>query len=86
MADPFEDEPAAGTGREKRRVKVYDLRNNDWFDRGTGFCAGRLVAVENGTEEGLLYVESEDHPSNYLLQTTIRREDGYQKQQGKEGQ
>ncbi|XXG94446.1 hypothetical protein Hte_000703 [Hypoxylon texense] len=23
---------------DKKRVKVYELRNNDWFDRGTGFC------------------------------------------------
>jgi protein phosphatase 4 regulatory subunit 3 len=30
---------------EKKRVKVYELRNNDWFDRGTGFCMGQLVSV-----------------------------------------
>ena len=23
---------------DRKRVKVYELRNNDWFDRGTGFC------------------------------------------------
>lgn len=28
-----------------RRVKVYELRNNDWFDRGTGYCTGQLVNV-----------------------------------------
>lgn len=28
-----------------RRVKVYELRNNDWFDRGTGYCTGQLVDV-----------------------------------------
>lgn len=28
-----------------RRVKVYELRNNDWFDRGTGYCTGHLVNV-----------------------------------------
>ena len=22
----------------RKRVKVYELRNNDWFDRGTGFA------------------------------------------------
>ena len=30
---------------DKRRVKVYELRNNDWFDRGTGFCSGQVVNV-----------------------------------------
>jgi protein phosphatase-4 regulatory subunit 3 len=29
---------------ERKRVKVYELKNNDWFDRGTGFCKG-VVAV-----------------------------------------
>jgi len=23
---------------DRKRVKVYELRNNDWFDRGTGFA------------------------------------------------
>lgn len=27
---------------ERRRVKVYELRNNDWFDRGTGFCSASV--------------------------------------------
>ena len=30
---------------DKKRVKVYELRNNDWFDRGTGFCTGRVINV-----------------------------------------
>jgi hypothetical protein len=30
---------------EKKRVKVYELRNNDWFDRGTGFCAAEFIFV-----------------------------------------
>jgi hypothetical protein len=30
---------------DKKRVKVYELRNNDWFDRGTGFCTGTFVFV-----------------------------------------
>jgi hypothetical protein len=30
---------------DKKRVKVYELRNNDWFDRGTGFCAASFFAV-----------------------------------------
>ena len=29
-------QPADG----RKRVKVYELKSNDWFDRGTGFCTG----------------------------------------------
>ena len=31
--------------KDKRRVKVYELRNNDWFDRGTGFCTAAFTPV-----------------------------------------
>lgn len=30
---------------DRKRVKVYELRNNDWFDRGTGFCSASFVFV-----------------------------------------
>jgi hypothetical protein len=30
---------------DRKRVKVYELKNNDWFDRGTGFCRGLVVSV-----------------------------------------
>jgi hypothetical protein len=30
---------------DKKRVKVYELRDNDWFDRGTGFCTGQIINV-----------------------------------------
>jgi hypothetical protein len=30
---------------DRKRVKVYELRDNDWFDRGTGFCTGQIVDV-----------------------------------------
>lgn len=30
---------------DRKRVKVYELKNNDWFDRGTGFCRGLVVTV-----------------------------------------
>lgn len=30
---------------DKKRVKVYELRNNDWFDRGTGFCTATYFFV-----------------------------------------
>lgn len=32
---------------DRKRVKVYELRNNDWFDRGTGFCTAAYVLVRN---------------------------------------
>ena len=35
------------TTSDKKRVKVYELKNNDWFDRGTGFCTGRVIGVRN---------------------------------------
>ena len=37
---------------ERRRVKVYELRNSDWFDRGTGFCMGQLVDVSQKRPDG----------------------------------
>lgn len=30
---------------ERKRVKVYELRENDWFDRGTGFCEVQIIQV-----------------------------------------
>lgn len=30
---------------DRKRVKVYELRDNDWFDRGTGFCTGQILNV-----------------------------------------
>ncbi|KAK9859560.1 hypothetical protein MYU51_013655 [Penicillium brevicompactum] len=60
----------------RRRVKVYELRDNDWFDRGTGFCTGQILG-----EEPRIFVESEDQPNRVLLETKITKDDGYQKQQ-----
>ncbi|MCJ1307977.1 Platinum sensitivity protein [Agyrium rufum] len=61
---------------EKKRVKVYELKEGDWFDRGTGFCSGQL----NGNER-MLVVEAEEDPSRRLLNATVSRGSGYQKQQ-----
>ena len=36
---------AAPPTNDRKRVKVYELRNNDWFDRGTGFCTGQMINV-----------------------------------------
>jgi hypothetical protein len=30
---------------DRKRVKVYELKENDWFDRGTGFCTGQFFNV-----------------------------------------
>ena len=74
--------PLVSPSNEKKRVKVYELKNNDWFDRGTGFCTGRTVDVGGGNEEAKIFVESEDEPERLLLETKIGKDDGYQKQQG----
>ncbi|PFH55634.1 hypothetical protein XA68_17912 [Ophiocordyceps unilateralis] len=66
---------------DKRRVKVYELRNNDWFDRGTGFCTATFATTEDGREDPRVVVESEDQPERLLLETRIHKEDGFQKQQ-----
>lgn len=31
------------------RVKVYELKQNDWYDRGTGFCHGATINVGEHT-------------------------------------
>ncbi|KAF2191488.1 DUF625-domain-containing protein [Zopfia rhizophila CBS 207.26] len=67
----------AAPGNERKRVKVYELKNNDWFDRGTGFCKGIVV----NQEEAKILVASEDDPTRQLLETRISKDDGYQKQQ-----
>ncbi|KAL4967545.1 component of IIS longevity pathway SMK-1-domain-containing protein [Aspergillus stella-maris] len=61
---------------DRKRVKVYELKENDWFDRGTGFCTGRIL-----DDEPRIFVESEDKPVRVLLETRISKDGGYQKQQ-----
>ncbi|KKK25454.1 hypothetical protein ARAM_006344 [Aspergillus rambellii] len=61
---------------DRKRVKVYELKDNDWFDRGTGFCTGRIQ-----DDEPRIFVESEDKPVRVLLETKISKDGGYQKQQ-----
>lgn len=61
---------------ERKRVKVYELRENDWFDRGTGFCTAQSIQ-----EDARVAAEAEDDASRVLLDCPIRREDVYQKQQ-----
>lgn len=35
---------------DKKRVKVYELRKNDWYDRGTGYCTGRVINVRDSLD------------------------------------
>ncbi|KAF2026940.1 DUF625-domain-containing protein [Setomelanomma holmii] len=67
----------APPANDRKRVKVYELKNNDWFDRGTGFCRGIVVSAE----EAKIVVLSEDDQTRQLLETRISKDDGYQKQQ-----
>ncbi len=53
LPEPAEGEPqpsmmaqtVPNPPNDRKRVKVYELRNNDWFDRGTGFCVATVVTV-----------------------------------------
>lgn len=67
---------AASPLHERKRVKVYELRDQDWFDRGTGFCA-----VQTISDEGEIIVGSEEDPKTELLKIAIKKDDNYQKQQ-----
>ncbi|KAI9158303.1 hypothetical protein HJFPF1_06295 [Paramyrothecium foliicola] len=74
-------QPVPHQATDKKRVKVYELRNNDWFDRGTGFCTATFTTTEDGRKDPRVIVESEDQPERLLLETKIQKEDGFQKQQ-----
>ncbi|KAK5127879.1 hypothetical protein LTR85_004996 [Meristemomyces frigidus] len=70
--------------QERKRVKVYELKNNDWYDRGTGFCFGQIVNSPQSTPENpdaRILVVSEEDTNRTLLETRITKDDGYQKQQ-----
>lgn len=76
--------PASPSAQDRKRVKVYELKNNDWYDRGTGFCSGQIFNTPNSSPENpdaRIIVTSEDDPGRTLLETRITKEDGYQKQQ-----
>ena len=75
---------ATPTSADRKRVKVYELKNNDWYDRGTGFCTGQHVNQADSQADTLdarIVVVSEDEPNRQLLETQITKDDGYQKQQ-----
>lgn len=47
-------QPVPHQATDKKRVKVYELRNNDWFDRGTGFCTATFATVSSLPPENVL--------------------------------
>lgn len=61
---------------DRKRVKVYELRENDWYDRGTGFCGPPIIQ-----DDARIFVESEEEPGRLLLEVRIKKNDSYQKQQ-----
>lgn len=67
---------AASPISERKRVKLYELQESDWFDRGTGLCT-----VESISQDGRIFVESEESPNSHLLDIKIKKDDNFQKQQ-----
>lgn len=67
---------AASLVNERKRVKVYELKESDWFDRGTGFCAVQAIC-----DDGRILVAAEEVPEQALLDIKIKKDDNYQKQQ-----
>ncbi|EJD53799.1 DUF625-domain-containing protein [Auricularia subglabra TFB-10046 SS5] len=61
-----------------RRVKVYELVDMQWEDRGTAFCTGDF---DDNAQEAKIIAKSESDPDKILLQHTIRGLDVYQRQQ-----
>lgn len=74
----------APTLNNTKRVKVYELKNNDWYDRGTGFCSGTVLSAPSSSSDTIdahIVVVSEEDTNRTLLETRITKDDGYQKQQ-----
>lgn len=42
---------AVPASNDRKRVKVYELKDNDWDDRGTGFCSGQILDVRQRERE-----------------------------------
>ncbi|KAK6905071.1 hypothetical protein I203_105890 [Kwoniella mangroviensis CBS 8507] len=80
------------SNQDGKRVKVYELQDTSWHDRGTGFCKG----IYDDTQDiALIIVEKEEFPSDgekaessggflkeeLLLSARVEKEDIYGKQQ-----
>jgi hypothetical protein len=59
------------------RCKVFELKKNDWFDRGTGYA--KVVEVEQVHWNIVVWSEDDDQ-SQMLLLTPISHDDGFQMQ------
>ncbi|CCU77647.1 Serine/threonine-protein phosphatase 4 regulatory subunit [Blumeria hordei DH14] len=66
-----------------KRVKVYELKNGEWLDSGTGLCTA-LFVLDDATrsEEPRLLVHSESKPDIMLLDTNIFKSESFRMQSG----
>jgi protein phosphatase-4 regulatory subunit 3 len=60
------------------RVKVYELLEEEWVDRGTGYCYGELVDDDKAAR---IVVKNEQNEQDILLRSTVQGDTQYQKQQ-----
>ncbi|KAI9350073.1 component of IIS longevity pathway SMK-1-domain-containing protein, partial [Zopfochytrium polystomum] len=66
------------TDSNRRRVKVYELSGeNQWVDKGTGLVSQQYVEVK----EGFCMIVRSEEDSSVLLDSKIRKEDVYNRQQ-----
>ncbi|WRT63528.1 uncharacterized protein IL334_000433 [Kwoniella shivajii] len=91
-ADDSNGDIEAGSNQEGKRVKVYELHDTSWHDRGTGFCRG---IYDDRQDIALIVVEPEDFEqeggkvegeggflkNGLLLSARVEKEDIYGKQQ-----
>lgn len=59
-----------------RRVKVYELCQEEWIDNGTGYCSGELL-----DDKAFIIVRNEENKADILLQKVISGEIQFHKQQ-----
>jgi protein phosphatase-4 regulatory subunit 3 len=60
-------QPVPHQATDKKRVKVYELRNNDWFDRGTGFCTATFTTVRAPPTDHLIFLTYISCPMSHLV-------------------
>lgn len=63
------------------RVKLFNLRDNDWQDQGTGYCAVKIVETANERKETHIVVDSEEEPGRLMLDESVQQGDNFQRQQ-----
>lgn len=67
-------QPVPHPSTDRKRVKVYELRNNDWFDRGTGFCTAAFTIVSASKRQELIH-----DPVRAITNPSPQSEDGQQR-------